>query len=402
MKTPDKHPQEEERLKALKSYKILDTLPEETYDNITKIASQICQTPIALVSLVDEDRQWFKSAQGLGATETPRMYAFCAHAILDVDNTLVVPDATKDERFHDNPLVTDNPNVTFYAGVPLVNEEGLPLGTLCVIDNKPKQLSKEQVETLKVLSDQVITLLELRRKKDRLETVNDELKSTNQDLEKFATTAAHDIKSPLGNISLLADLLNERMENKMDENEKEFLRMIKQSADRLGDMVEGLLAYSKSSKLEKITPTNVNLWEFREKFEQLIGNKSSFQLKWNTELSNIKVNVSALEQVLLNLVVNAIKYNDKKVPEIEIGIQEDQHFLHFYVKDNGPGIAKEDQSRIFELFEIIDKEDRYGKQGSGIGLSTVKKVVELLGGKISIHSDKNQGTRFDFSLPRMD
>ncbi|MDD7913930.1 GAF domain-containing protein [Polaribacter ponticola] len=160
-----KHPNnEEERLKILNSYNILDTLPEDEYDAITKIAAGICNTPIALVSIVDEKRQWFKSTYGLNAKETPRDVAFCAHSILQPKELFIINDANLDERFHDNPLTTQEPNVVFYAGAPLNSSEGQPLGTLCVIDNKPKELNESQKESLLLLAEQVVRLLELRKK----------------------------------------------------------------------------------------------------------------------------------------------------------------------------------------------------------------------------------------------
>lgn len=150
-----------ERLKILDSYEILDTTPEEAFDDLTALASQICGTPVALVSLVAENRQWFKSRYGLDVTETPRELSFCAHTILQ-DDILVVLDLSRDERFADNPLVTSDPNIRFYAGVPLKTTEGHALGTLCVVDQIPRSLSLQQTKALEVLGRQVISQLALR------------------------------------------------------------------------------------------------------------------------------------------------------------------------------------------------------------------------------------------------
>jgi len=152
---------EKARLETLRKYEILDTEPDEALDAMVELAAYICDVPISAISLVDENRQWFKAITGLDAKETPRDIAFCAHAILQA-TPLVVPDATKDERFHDNPLVTSQPGIRFYAGVPLATPEGDHIGTLCVIDREPRQLSQKQLNAIGVLSKNIMAHLNLR------------------------------------------------------------------------------------------------------------------------------------------------------------------------------------------------------------------------------------------------
>ncbi len=153
---------EVKRLKVLWQYDVLDTVPEEVFDDLTDLAADICEAPIALISLVDEDRQWFKSKVGVSLRETARDISFCAHAIMN-QGILIVPDATKDPRFKNNPMVLGPHRIRFYAGAPLITPDGYALGTLCVLDRKPRQLRPEQKQALLVLAHHVVSQLELRR-----------------------------------------------------------------------------------------------------------------------------------------------------------------------------------------------------------------------------------------------
>jgi GAF domain-containing protein len=173
-------------LAVLREYDILDTAAEQAFDDIALVASHIGGTPIALVSLVDADRQWFKARVGLEASETPRDQAFCAHTILKPAENLVVPDATKDNRFADSQHVTCYPSIRFYAGAPLVTPGGHAVGALCVIDRKPRQLAEDQVEALSALSRQVSALLELRRERAALKRVEAEREKLVCEVQRFS------------------------------------------------------------------------------------------------------------------------------------------------------------------------------------------------------------------------
>lgn len=177
MLTPPLPDDEEARLEELRKYAVLDTAPEAAFDDIVRLAAAICHTPTALISLIDESRQWFKARVGLDATETSREIAFCAHAILKPDELFIVPDARQDERFTDNPLVSGDPYIRFYAGVPLVTPAGNALGTLCVIDSEPHELSESHQASLAILARTVVVQLELRRVSSELKLANEQLRT---------------------------------------------------------------------------------------------------------------------------------------------------------------------------------------------------------------------------------
>jgi GAF domain-containing protein len=198
---PDKPANEQQRLATLRGYEILDTEPEAAFDDLTLLASYVCQTPVALISLIDADRQWFKSKIGVSVTETSRDIAFCASAILQPD-VFMVPDTSKDERFAENPLVVSEPKVRFYAGATLMTQ-GQALGTLCVVDRVPRELTPEQLEALRALSRQVLAQLELRRNLVRL----DQSLAARDRAEAEKERTLRELKAALANIHTLEGLL---------------------------------------------------------------------------------------------------------------------------------------------------------------------------------------------------
>jgi len=398
MQKPSDHKKEAERIKSLKSYLVLDTEAEEEIDNLTELASEICETPISLVSLVDEKRQWFKSKVGLEVNETSRDVAFCAHAINKTNGLLIVEDARIDKRFFDNPLVTSHPNVIFYAGVVLKSDEDLPLGTLCVIDNVPRKLSDKQIRSLKMISKQIMTLLNYKKSLRKQEELSIQLLQKNLELESFASIAAHDLKSPLANIIGSANLFSEIYAKQIDEEGRVIIDIIEKSGQRLKSLIDGLLQFSKIDDLSLLTKTKVNLVKLVKDLTKLIGNKDNLKISLNTPLTSIETYPIILDQILINLFTNSLKYSNKKIAEIELNVSENSSHYLFVVKDNGPGIAKKDQSVIFNLFHTAASEDQYGNKGNGIGLATIKKIIEKIGGEIHVVSEEGQGAEFHFSI----
>ena len=399
MITPELPVNEQERLKALRAYEVLDSIPEKDYDDITLLASEICQTSISLITLVDSDRQWFKSKQGLDVAQTEREYAFCAHAINAPREILIVPDSRKDARFAGNPLVTGDPHVIFYTGVPLLSSSGHALGTLCVIDQQPKTLSEKQVLALTALANQVVKLLELRKANRELEKLRADLELRNKDLEQFAYVVSHDIKSPLSSIVLTGEMLRESLGDDLDEGNDQLFKVLNRASYKIKNLVDGILTYYRGEQALSEQMEIVRLPQFLESIVEHLKTGPGCIIEYPADEIELFTNRTSLEQILVNLLQNAIKYNDKEKITIRIGVRIDKTHYHFSIEDNGMGIADADQEKIFKIFTTLGQKDRTGNTGTGIGLSTVKKLIERQGGTILVRSRLHEGTVFEFSLP---
>lgn len=387
---------EDKRLKVLDNYNILDTLPEEDYDAIAKIASAICGTPIALVSLVDKDRQWFKSTHGITAKQTPRELAFCAHSILNPEELFIVNDARKDDRFFDNPLTTEDPNVIFYAGAPLNTSEGFPLGTLCVIDNKPKTLTEHQKKSLKLLAKQVVSLLELRKKNNELKVVNNEVIKLNEQLNNFAYRLTHDLKSPINGVNFLIDVLKEDHIQLFKNTEAEDqINLIGDRMVYMSNLIDEILEYTKVNT-ENIIFEKFNLKNILESIISNIDVQNRVVL--NTDNLDIDIVSSKIGfvQIFQNLLSNSIKFCNKPKVEIDINFTKDKKKYSIIFCDNGSGIDKKYWDKVFDMFETLENTHN---QNTGIGLATVKAIVERLGGEITIENrkDEREGVCFKFT-----
>ncbi|MDQ3000162.1 MAG: ATP-binding protein [Fibrobacterota bacterium] len=384
------------RLRALHEFAILDTEPEILYDDIAKLASQICDTPICLVSLIDKDRQWFKSKQGLSASQTPREYAFCAHAILGVE-LFEIEDSTKDIRFRDNPLVTGAPNVVFYAGVPLELGDGINVGTLCVIDTKPRRLTDKQRNALRCLANQVVSNLRLRK-------ANEDLQGALKVKSTFLATMSHEIRTPLTGIIGISNLL---IDSAVDSKSREQLNIISSCSHDLLAILNDILDYS------KIESGNIRFENHPFSLRSLIGNVHSIL----TPLADLKGlglrfdfgnapdwiagDSLRLSQILFNLIGNAIKFT--AVGEVALSMKSHptpggKIALVFSVRDEGIGIPKEALATIFEPFSQVDSSTTRKYGGTGLGLAIVRHLVDAMDGQLTVDSEDGKGSTFTFTL----
>lgn len=397
---PNKPFNEAERLHELRSYRILDSLPEAEYDDITKLAAYICQTPISLISLLDENRQWFKSAYGVEAKETARDIAFCAHAINNPSNVMVVEDSRKDERFFDNPLVTEWPQVISYTGYPLVSSGGYALGVLCVIDNKPRKLSEDQQLQLKALANQVIKLLELRKAKALLEENLAKLTEKNLELKKFSSIVAHDIRSPLINITGLIDLIRRGFIGKYDGDTAEILGLIEESVVSLSSLVTCILEHNQNDNTLAEMAVEFDLTVLIQSVVKMLDSRNVYRISYPDYHPMLVTNRTALQQILINLIANSIKHNQQTNLSIQVIFEEDENTYKFGIKDNGHGVDVKHINHIIKNNHTEPSIVRSGVHGNGIGLYTVRRLVEGLAGSISVESEPHRGMTFWFTIKK--
>ncbi|GAB3830059.1 sensor histidine kinase [Pontibacter rugosus] len=387
--------EENERLKVLDNFEVLDTPAEAELDEITNLASQICGTPISLISLIDEKRQWFKSKVGLYVPETPRSISFCQHAIKK-DEVFEVQDAYEDKRFKDNPLVTGEPNIRFYAGSPLLTESGHKLGTLCVIDTIPRRLTPEQKYALEVLAKQVVANFELRQKQKQLELDKKQLQESNEKLDQFVSMVSHDLKEPIMNMQTVIEWLQEDLGAKDYSSLSRNLHLLKERASTMEHLVQGLLEYA-LTHVHDLPKVTVCVEQLIKQIIATMCHVQNFTITISPNLPTIETEKILLQQVFINLLTNAVKYHHTGKGKITVGVKEaDSNKYVFFVQDDGPGIAPQHHERVFGMYERLIR-DSHKTKGSGIGLATVRKIVQAKGGKIWIESELGQGATFYFT-----
>lgn len=371
---------EEMRIADLASYDILGTEAEKDYDELVELAAEICECPISLVSLIDKNRQWFKSAKGIAVKETPRHLSFCSHAILQ-DDLMIVPDAKKDDRFADNPLVTDDPNVQFYAGAPIVSPAGYKLGTVCVIDTRPRELTRLQQKALITISRQITRLLELRiknktiiRNADELlrlknKVIQRNLYQQEQTTQYIATTLHESLAQELAVCSFYAELA------KTSDNKEGLLKKIQVQLEKSIQDIR--------SMCNEITPYSLKILPLISVLEEHIESAAnSFPFKVHFRKEEITTALTEKENIaLFRAVENWLSWlaKDKTIRNVWVTISC-RHSLEIAIRDDGN----------FKTETVFKKE---------LVLNNVEGYVEQINGKIITDIKTAEGNNLLIKLP---
>jgi len=405
-----------QRLAALEDLGVLDSLPETMFDDIVTLASQICQTPISLVSLVDRDRQWFKARVGVDVTETHRDLAFCGHAILRPDELLLVEDATQDPRFEHSALVLDEPHIRFYAGAPIVTVDGHALGTVCVIDTVSRTLDDDQRRALAALARQTAALLELRKlsafkdaqakelKRKVTEAMADDglahsgLRQSQRvaSIGQLTSGIAHDFNNLLQTINASLQLVDRKAETPAQV--RRWAASGLEAVGRGARLTAQLLAFSRDQSPELQA---LNVAEHINGMTELLARALGPEVRVQVELGNVAAHIlgdsTQLESAVLNMAINArdamegvghIGISTRLVNVQDDAELPDGEYLSLTVSDDGPGMPAEVAKRAFDPF-FTTKES--GK-GTGLGLAQVAGFAMKSGGVARIRSEPNSGT----------
>ena len=395
------------RLEALKRTNLLDSESEPAFDRLTELACIFLDTPVALVSLVDKDRQFFKSARGLpepwaSRRETPLSHSFCKHVVIS-KRPFVIGDAPQDPVVCDN-LAIPELGVVAYLGIPLFSADGHAIGSFCGIDSKSREWTRRQIRVMVLLADSVMSEISLRshlqiveQQKRNIERQTDELRRVNHELEQFASVAAHDLQEPVRSLVSFTSLLREDLGDDLPAEAETDLRYISEAALRMQRLIRDLLTLSRTGRVD-FESTKVQLGACLDEALDALrsGVAESGASIERCELPAVTGSRTLLTQLYQNLLSNALKFSTA-TPRVTLTAESGDAFWTLGVRDEGIGIKPEYTERIFEPFKRLHGVSQY--EGSGIGLAVCRKAVERHGGKIWVESVPGRGSHFRFTLP---
>ena len=376
---------ERHRLATLHRYQILDTAREAAFDDITQLAALICGTPMALISLVDDDRQWFKSELGLGVSETPIGSSICAHAIRQ-PGLFVVPDTLADVRFVHNPLVTGDPNLRFYAGAPLHTADGVPLGTVCVLDSQPRSLSAQQAEALQALARQTMAQIELRQ-------LLAQSQESNHYRRQLMAIAGHDLKTPVRTAAYAIRKVQRTLTAEQGAPlnvATEALARIDREFSQLAAMAgtEGALVAPDETDVALADVLQPLLDQWRE-----AALAKGLRLRYVPTRLRVRSHPALLSTLLGNLLGNAVKYTEKG--SVLVGCRRRGDRVVVDIIDSGLGMDERQTGDMFGAFHQVDPRS----EGLGLGLWIVRSTAESLGHQVRVESTPGRGSRFSVEMP---
>lgn len=388
------------RQKVLSDYQIFKSDSDDDFDQLTQLAATICRTPTAFISIIEKNNIWFKSKTGIAVNEVTRKHAFAQLTLESEEKIYCINYKEHPEIFKDVENYYGD-RFKFYCGIPLVNDQGYTIGVLSVLDIRERQLKKYQVEGLTALANQCMKLFEFSKQNRKFKVMQIKLRQKYRELEKFASIVSHDIKSPLANIISLTELIKAENQGKFDEETNQYIDYLNESSYSLRNYVDGILSFYRSEHILEKDYENVDLHNLLSGIAHLFDVNNDVEIIYPETVMLHHVNKAALTQVFLNLVSNALKYNSKENRKITITFKQTESLYHFAVIDNGDGFSEENSSKIFELFTTLDTNDRDGNPGSGIGLATVKKLINSMGGIIKVSSVPGEGSNFQFTIKRV-
>ncbi|MEI8220189.1 MAG: hypothetical protein RL022_1944 [Chloroflexota bacterium] len=402
---------EDARIAALLEYGILDTPDDPAFNDLARIAATLCGAPVALINLVDRDRQWTKASFGMARRTVPRGYSICTQVIAQSDDVFAVIDLAADDRFADHPIVTRSPHMRFYAAAPVVTEDGYALGTVCVFGSEARaSLEPDHADALRAVARQIMALIELRRERTalneanvRLETAVDRLQDVSRRKTEIISDVSHEFRTPLTTILGYAELI--RDETLEPAEIHEFAGDIVRDVERLTRMMENVLDLERlEAGASRINITTIDLvdliTEEVTRWKSDDDTKHQITIVADHGLPTVSADHDRILQVVSNLLGNAVKYSPHG-GEITISLTANPGTSEFRVEvqDHGIGIGPDSHGRIFERFARTAEAIRHGIRGTGLGLAICRQIIEGHGGRIGVESKIGEGSTFWFTLP---